>query len=85
MDTIPDNVVAFPRTPARFAACPHCGTRTDHWRLGRILWGFCESHEVRWVAADFGQAAPVRISRAELRGKLEFLSRFAEVSRARRR
>jgi len=76
-----DNVVEFPIGRRRdMKACPHCGTRTDLWRIGRLLWAYCESHEVRWVAADFRDAAPSTLDRERLRKGLEFLASFAEVS-----
>lgn len=77
-----DNVIPFPldrRLNVR--VCPHCGTQSDVWPIGRILWGYCDVHEVRWVVADYKNVVPETIDRHELRKGLEFLSSFAEVSR----
>ena len=82
MAVIPDNVIPFPlgrRTAVR--ACPHCGGKTDVWPIGRILWGYCDTHEVRWVMADYKNVIPESIDRNQLRKGLEFLSSFVEVSR----
>ena len=82
MRNIPDNVVQFPMSRRRdMRACPHCGTHSDVWQIGRLLWGYCDVHEVRWVVADYHDVAPEAIDRNKLRKGLEFLSSFAEVSR----
>jgi hypothetical protein len=55
MSATPSNVIRFPveqRHTVR--GCPHCGKRNDVWQIGRILWAFCETHEVRWVVASYG-------------------------------
>lgn len=79
--TANSNIVPFPTRACRGPrACPHCGTQTDFWRFGRLLWGYCAEHEVRWVAADYGAPQPVSADRARLRRNLEFLSGFAEIT-----
>lgn len=79
---LPGNVVPFPLERRReLKCCPHCGTRSDVQRIGRLLWAYCDVHEVRWVVADFHDATPAAMDRRELRTGLEFLSAFAEVSR----
>lgn len=75
------NVITFPGHDCRsVSGCPHCGTQTDFWRFGRLLWAYCGEHELRWVAADFGRPASHGADRARLRHNLEFLSAFDEVS-----
>lgn len=82
MAATPDNVIQFPlNRRATVRACPHCGAQTDVWPIGRILWGFCSTHEVRWVVADYKIVNPETIDRHQLRKGLEFLSSFAEISR----
>lgn len=79
----PSNVVAFPiqrRSLSR--TCPECGTLSGTLRFGRILWGYCEDHETRWVATDFGKIAEP-FDRAQLRRSLNFLTDFVEVSQPR--
>lgn len=77
-----DNVIPFPlRQRAELHECPHCGRRSDVWQIGRILWGYCDRHEVRWVVADYQAVSRATINRRELRRGLEFLSTFIEVSR----
>ncbi|MFQ5547418.1 MAG: hypothetical protein ACE5G3_06565 [Gammaproteobacteria bacterium] len=76
------NVIPFPlgrRMSVR--GCPHCGKQTNVWPIGRILWGYCSTHEVRWVVADYKNVVPETVDRYRLRKGLEFLSSFAEVSR----
>lgn len=76
------NIVEFPLERRRdLQSCPHCGTRSDVLRIGRLLWGYCDAHEVRWVVADFHRSAPGTVDRRQLRRGLEFLSNFVEVSR----
>ena len=77
-----NNVIPFPvgaRTTLR--SCPQCGKQTDVWPIGRILWGYCKPHGVRWVVADYKNVIPDTIDRHQLRKGLEFLSTFAEVTR----
>ena len=82
MADIPDNVVQFPLTHQReLRTCPHCGSHSDVWQIGRLLWGYCDLHEVRWVVADYHSVAPASVDRNQLRKGLEFLSTFVEVSR----
>ena len=77
-----DNIVQFPLNRRRdLNGCPHCGTHSDVWQIGRLLWAYCDVHEVRWVVADYHAVAPGALDRAQLRRGLEFLSSFAEVSR----
>ena len=76
------NVVPFPWNRRRaIKSCPHCGTHSDVWKIGRLLWGYCEPHEVRWVVADYKSITPEGMDRQHLRKGLEFLSTFVEVSR----
>ncbi len=76
------NVIPFPGVSARApVTCPACGRHSGLRRLGRLLWGVCNRHELRWVAADLGDAAVRDYDRAQLRANLNYLSRFAEVSR----
>ena len=75
-----NNIVPFPGRECRTVrGCPHCGRQSDFRRLGRLLWAYCRTHEVRWVAAEFGQAAKVTDFSA-LRKNLEFLADFDEVN-----
>ena len=77
-----DNVVQFPlhrRHAVR--GCPQCGRRGDVWQIGRLLWAYCENHELRWVVADYEGVTRATINRRELRKGLEFLSSFDEVAR----
>jgi hypothetical protein len=76
-----NNIIQFPAHRRREVhGCPHCGTRNDVWQIGRLLWGYCERHEVRWVVANYESITRATINRRELRKGLEFLSTFAEVS-----
>ncbi len=76
-----NNIIQFPTKRQREVhGCPHCGTRNDVWQIGRLLWGYCERHEVRWVVANYESITRATINRRELRKGLEFLSAFAEVS-----
>ncbi len=80
MDTHHDNVVKFPVHRRReMHGCPHCGRRNDVWQIGRLLWAYCEAHEVRWVVADYAAVTRATINHRELKRGLEFLSAFAEV------
>ena len=82
MTATADNIVQFPLSRRRdLQGCPHCGTRSDVYRIGRLLWAYCDQHEVRWVVADFHQAPRESMDRKQLRKGLEFLSAFVEVSR----
>ena len=82
MATAADNVIDFPVHRRReMQGCPHCGRRDDVWQIGRLLWAYCETHEVRWVVADHVGATKATINRQALKKGLEFLSAFAEVSR----
>lgn len=76
-----DNVIAFPLSRRRaLNGCPHCGKRDDVWQIGRLLWAYCETHEVRWVVANYEGVTRATIDRRELRRGLEFLSAFDEIS-----
>ena len=82
MAELSDNVIAFPlHRRHEMKGCPHCGRRDDVWQIGRLLWAYCESHELRWVVADHVGATRATINRTELKKGLEFLSAYAEVSR----
>lgn len=77
-----DNVVPFPLDRRRdMRCCPHCGTYSDVWPIGRLIWGYCDAHRVRWVIADLKRVSPASMDRQQLRRGLEFLSSFVEVSR----
>jgi hypothetical protein len=81
MDKIPDNIIKFPVERRReIKGCPHCGSRNDVWQIGRVLWAYCEMHEVRWVVANYGSASKATINRRQLRKGLEFLSSFVEIT-----
>ena len=76
-----NNIVQFPLNRRRqLQGCPHCGRHSDVWRIGRLLWGYCDQHEVRWVVADYKTVTPETLDRAHLRRGLEFLANFVEVS-----
>lgn len=76
-----NNVIPFPLTRRReFQGCPHCGKRTSVWRIGRLVWAYCDTHAVRWVAADLQRIPRNGIDRQQLKKGLEFLSAFDEVS-----
>lgn len=82
MGSTTSNVVPFPLNRQRAVkSCPHCGTYSDVWKIGRLLWGYCATHEVRWVVADDKTVTPEAMDRQHLRRGLEFLSNFVEVSR----
>jgi hypothetical protein len=81
MSTPASNVIQFPVHRRRdVRGCPNCGARSDVWQIGRLLWGYCELHEVRWVIADYAGITRATINRRELRRGLEFLSSFVEIS-----
>lgn len=75
-----NNVVPFPLQRRKMQGCPHCGKRTAVWRIGRLLWACCETHEVRWVVADLKGVPPGGLDRRQLRKGLELLASFDEVS-----
>ena len=76
-----NNIIQFPVKQRRAVrSCPHCGSRNDVWQIGRLLWGYCDQHEVRWVVADYENIKRATLNRRELRKGLDFLSAFAEVS-----
>lgn len=75
------NVIPFPlERRHNLRSCPHCGTRSDVWQIGRLLWGYCDQHVVRWVVADYQTVTRATINRREMRQGLEFLATFVEVS-----
>ena len=74
-------VIPFPVHRRRdVSGCPHCGVHDKVWQIGRLLWAYCETHELRWVVANYQGVTRATINRRELRKGLEFLSSFAEVS-----
>jgi len=74
------NIVPFPLDRRRrIRGCPQCGAHSDVWRIGRLLWGYCERHELRWVVADYKTAAHGVVDRQLLRRGLEFLANYVEV------
>lgn len=76
-----DNVIPFPLSRrCEISVCPQCGTRSNVWQIGRLLWGYCDEHALRWVVADYHDVARATINRRELRRGLEFLSAFDEIS-----
>jgi len=76
-----DNVVSFPLNRRRsMRGCPQCGGRDDIVPIGRLLWGFCTRHELRWVVADLKDARTEHLDRRQLRRGLELLAPFVEVS-----
>ncbi|MDH3645918.1 MAG: hypothetical protein OER80_04010 [Gammaproteobacteria bacterium] len=81
MSLTANNVLPFPTWSRRkVGACPNCGTHTALWRIGRLLWGHCHEHAVRWVAADLNDAGPGMIDLGQLRERLERLSQFVEIT-----
>jgi hypothetical protein len=75
-----DNVILFPlHRRLEMHGCPHCGQRDDVWQIGKLLWAYCETHQLRWVAADYVGASRATINRREMREGLEFLATFIEV------
>ena len=82
MSPTASNIVQFPLSRRRaIKSCPHCGTHSDVWKIGRLLWGYCDQHELRWVVADYKTVTPETMDRQHLRKGLEFLSNFVEISR----
>jgi ribosomal protein L37AE/L43A len=75
------NVIPFPLHRREMQGCPHCGRRSGVWRIGRLLWACCDTHEVRWVAADLTHVPPGGLDRRELTKGLELLAAYDEVSR----
>ncbi len=77
-----NNVIEFPIERRReISGCPHCGESNEFWQIGRLLWGYCEQHELRWVVANHSGITRATINRRELRRGLEFLSSFVEITR----
>ena len=75
------DIVAFPLNRRRvMRGCPQCGGRDDVLPIGRLLWGYCDAHETRWVVADLQEARPDTIDRRQLRRGLELLASYIEVS-----
>ena len=81
MSDVQTNVIPFPlnRRPV-MRGCPQCGGRSDVWQIGRLLWGYCTDHELRWVVADLPDVSTDRLDRRRMRRGLEFLSGYVEVS-----
>ena len=81
MVTRSSNVIQFPVHRRRvIRGCPHCGSQSDVWQIGRLLWGYCERHKLRWVIANSESITRATINRGELCKGLDFLSSFVEVS-----
>lgn len=77
-----DNIIHFPvQRRHQNHGCPQCGQRNDVWQIGRVLWAYCEKHELRWVVANYESVTRATINRRELRKGLDFLSSFVEISR----
>ena len=82
MPQVRDNVVQFPLNRRREQrGCPQCGRRGGVWQIGRLLWGYCSTHELRWVVADLQSIRIVLLDRDRIRRGLDFLSSYVEVSR----
>jgi len=82
MSTTVDNVIRFPLDRRReIHGCPTCGKRDDVWQIGKLLWAYCETHELRWVVADCEGVTRATINRREMCHGLEFLATFVEVTR----
>lgn len=76
------NIIPFPLDRRReLPGCPHCGCHNNVWQIGRLLWAYCEEHELRWVVADYEGVTRATINRDELRRGLDFLSAYVEISR----
>lgn len=81
MPATTNNIIQFPIQRRReYRGCPQCDASSDVWQIGRLLWGYCEVHEVRWVVANYDSVTRATINRGEMRRGLEFLSSFVEVS-----
>lgn len=81
MARLADNVIPFPlnrRPPMR--GCPQCGGRSDVLPVGRVLWGYCEEHETRWVVVERGADGKPGLDRRRLRLCLARIASFVEVS-----
>lgn len=77
-----NNVIPFPiHRRLELRGCPSCGTRGDVWQIGKLLWAYCETHELRWVVADYEGVTRATINRREMCQGLEFLATYVEVSR----
>ena len=82
MTARPDNVVEFPLNRRRqVRGCPQCGRRGGVWQIGRLLWGYCETHQVRWVVADLHSIRLDLLDRERIRRGLDMLSSYVEVTR----
>ena len=79
---IGDNVIEFPlRKRHEHRGCPQCGRRGGVWQIGRLLWGYCDAHQLRWVVADLRSVKVESLDRDRIRRGLEYLSSYIEVSR----
>lgn len=77
-----NNVVEFPLNRRRKQnGCPQCGRRGGVWQIGRLLWGYCTAHELRWVVADLQSVRLDLLDRERIRNGLDFLKSYVEVSR----
>ena len=77
-----DNIVPFPLNRRHnFLGCPQCGARSDTWQIGRLVWGYCTTHELRWIMVDLNAIPAAPIDRKDVRRGLEFLANYVEVSR----
>ena len=82
MPEFTNNVVEFPLNRRRgLRGCPQCGRRGGVWQIGRLLWGYCVAHEVRWVVADLHSIRVELLDRNRIRRGLELLSSYVEVTR----
>ena len=82
MAETPNNVIEFPlnRRP-QVSGCPQCGRRGGVWQIGRLLWGYCDTHQVRWVVADLKSIRLELLDRERIRKGLDMLSSYVEVTR----
>lgn len=77
-----DNVIPFPlRRHREHRGCPQCGRRGGVWQIGRLLWGYCDRHQLRWVVADLKATRLELLDREQIRRGLEYLASYVEVSR----
>ena len=77
-----NNVIEFPLKRCReHRGCPQCGRRGGVWQIGRLLWGYCDRHQLRWVVADLRSARVDLLDRDRIRRGLEYLASYVEVSR----